>query len=61
MDNLEITSEDIQKMLQVNPVAAEQVKVIALQRALALQTAELEMFRSDKVAGMEKQVGDESD
>lgn len=48
MDNVAITQQDIAQMLQMNPLAAEQVKSIALQRMLAEKEAELEALKAEK-------------
>ncbi len=41
-DNIKITMEDVRELLRQNPIAAEQIKVIALRRILAERDAEIE-------------------
>ena len=47
---LNITTQDMAALLQANPLAAEQVKVIALQRMLREKQAEMDALRSAKPA-----------
>ena len=39
-NELEITDKDVQELLRINPLAAEQVKVIALNRTLRERDSE---------------------
>ena len=45
-----ITMQDVTALLQANPLAAEQVKVIALQRMLREKQAEIDALHSKKPA-----------
>ena len=47
-DQVRITLQDIQEMLRINPLAAEQAKAIALARQNAELQAELAQLRNGK-------------
>ena len=45
LQNIEVTMEDVQQLLRTNPLAAEQVRNIALSRVVARQKVALDLMR----------------
>ena len=60
-DRFEVTPEDVAQLCQINPLAAEQLKNIALQRRMAELEQRLAEGIGEKVVPLRERQGEESE